>query len=1383
MKKILSLLLAVVMVIGMLPAGAIFASAAETSVEMPIIANQGTMGTKEISWTSGAVTFKNRQASSSTAIRTSDSDHFRIYASSAADIICTGGNITKIVLTATSSSYATVLKDSVGAEATVSGSTVTITLATPAASYTIAKMTAQTRINKVVVTYATVDSGECAHTNTETIEAKDPTCTEAGNTAGEKCTDCGEILSGNEVIEAKGHSNDEGVVTNPTCTTDGYTLYTCTVCGSTKKDNYVDATGHNYVDGTCSVCGTAKPAGLDGKYYIAAIRSSGNYQYMTNDLGTASTKRYQIVDSGLTDLPASIETVVDSQVFELIVSGEGYIIKTGDQYLGWTSGNSGALVAEADARVVTIENGSAEGSYNIHFAAAADDERYLALNSNSTAPYFAWYKGAGNQIQNLYLVPVSETAEVCEHTNTTVEGKVDATCTTEGYTGDTVCSDCGETVTKGTTIDALGHSYTDGVCGTCGVAEPTTSNAQWILVTDASVLTAGDQIVIVASGYDYALSTTQQTNNRTGVAITKDGNVVEIDDSVQILTLEAGTVDGTWAFNTGSGYLYAASSSANHLKTQTTNNANGSFKIEIASSGVATIKAQGTYTRNWMRFNSSNSPKLFACYSSGQADISIYKYTTVDGCVHEVAEDAWTIVSNATCETAGSKTGTCSKCGETVEKEIPALGHNYSYNAETGMMICANCGDSFMNTIAEAKAFTDANKIYYLKGIVTYVSGQTVYMQDATGGICVYFTDAENAANIAVGDELLVMDTLTSYKGLIETSYTKSTEVKVLSNGNELPVQTVTIADLLADTTNEYLGERVQIVGATIGMVNSAGDTALTVGEDTINLYKAAGLASNVTENDTVTVTAIVGCYDQYQLLVNPGTAATDVVVTTEGVPSDIELSEIATAKAGTVGAFFKIKGIVTFVDGATVYMQDETAGIALYLASGVTAPAIGDEIEAIGAYDTYNGLLQLEGATFETISSGNTVAAKEVALADLVAAANNEYLSEKVSLKNLTVTKVGSYSASYKNIDYTVTDGTNEFKLFRAPLADEANKLAVGTMINVIGVVGTYNGYQLRVANEADIQLACADHEYDSATGACVHCGTLGELVAVYEGAEQVAAYATIAEAIDACEEDQYIKLLHDVTANNVMLYADVYIDLNGFDLTGSFDNADAEAVIYGMDSTTNSYTCENNGIFNVVDHTGEVMVPVSNWKTDAAVTGSIMRYMTVAEEAGYSFHRFYVGVTKMSLKPTAEALGYKAVFAGSDKVKDALSGFGLRVWVDGYKDNAIEINLDQADFVSGKEWSLRVQGITEGFFETDVCAEAFVILNGETVTSSSVGHSLRYMLETVNNNIDSYTAAQKTALAALVEKYYSVMKDWNVDKIYAPVVDAPVEEADPVA
>ena len=146
------------------------------------------------------------------------------------------------------------------------------------------------------------------------------------------------------------------------------------------------------------------------------------------------------------------------------------------------------------------------------------------------------------------------------------------------------------------------------------------------LVKNVGDLSIDAEVVIVANGSNVALSTKQNTNNRGQVEITKNGDNVVLNDGVQILTLKAGTAENSFAFFTGSGYLYAASSSSNHLKTQTLNNTNSSWDITIDANGVATIKAQGEYTRNWLRYNSTSS--LFSCYASGQENVSIYKVNT-----------------------------------------------------------------------------------------------------------------------------------------------------------------------------------------------------------------------------------------------------------------------------------------------------------------------------------------------------------------------------------------------------------------------------------------------------------------------------------------------------------------------------------------------------------------------------------------------------------------------------------------------------------------------------------------------------------------------------------------------------------------------------------
>ena len=127
----------------------------EVTETLAIKANAGVTGTKTISWTQGAVTVRNDQASSSNAIRVSDSDHFRAYAGSELTISVSGGTLVKVVITCTSNDYATALANSLkttGATAAKDGKVVTITVAE--GSSIVFAMSAQSRFNAVEVVYA-----------------------------------------------------------------------------------------------------------------------------------------------------------------------------------------------------------------------------------------------------------------------------------------------------------------------------------------------------------------------------------------------------------------------------------------------------------------------------------------------------------------------------------------------------------------------------------------------------------------------------------------------------------------------------------------------------------------------------------------------------------------------------------------------------------------------------------------------------------------------------------------------------------------------------------------------------------------------------------------------------------------------------------------------------------------------------------------------------------------------------------------------------------------------------------------------------------------------------------------------------------------------------
>ena len=178
------------------------------------------------------------------------------------------------------------------------------------------------------------------------------------------------------------------------------------------------------------------------------------------------------------------------------------------------------------------------------------------------------------------------------------------------------------------------------------IEEGANADETWTLVKDVSSLTIGDEIVIVAKDSDIALSTNQKDNNRGQTSVTKNGDNITFQNDVQILTLEAGTKSNTFAFNTGTGYLYAASSGSNHLKTQDSNSDNGSWNITI-NDGTATIVAQGTNTRNTMQYNKASS--LFACYASAsQQAISIYKKIGGDAVEYYVCSEEIEIESSTT---------------------------------------------------------------------------------------------------------------------------------------------------------------------------------------------------------------------------------------------------------------------------------------------------------------------------------------------------------------------------------------------------------------------------------------------------------------------------------------------------------------------------------------------------------------------------------------------------------------------------------------------------------------------------------------------------------------------------------------------------------------
>lgn len=292
----------------------------------------------------------------------------------------------------------------------------------------------------------------------------------------------------------------------------------------------------------------------------------------------------------------------------------------------------------------------------------------------------------------------------------------------------------------------------------------------WLLVTDASDLVAGDQIVVAASEANVALSTNQKSNNRGQVDITKNGLSLVINDDVQVITLEAGTKTGTYAFNVGNGYLYAASSSSNHLKTETTLSDNSSWVITITEEGVASVVAQGENTRNVMQHNETSS--LFACYgSASQKPIALYKKTNSEGVVLAPAISGETNFLENTTVTITAEEGL--EVYYTLDGTDPTKASNkytapFELTATTTVKAIAYNGDkasavvckTFTKTpligCAEVNALANGEIAYMKPFDVVYVveGAGYIYIKDETGNALIYSYDWDESTYFTPGDHV-----------------------------------------------------------------------------------------------------------------------------------------------------------------------------------------------------------------------------------------------------------------------------------------------------------------------------------------------------------------------------------------------------------------------------------------------------------------------------------------------------------------------------------------------------------------------------------------------------------------------------------------------------
>ena len=300
------------------------------------------------------------------------------------------------------------------------------------------------------------------HQHTEIRNKKEATCTETGYTGDTYCKDCGTKLSSGEVISKKAHDYEVKDRQKPTCTTDGYVLSVCKACGDEKQE-VLPATGHQHTEIRNKKEATCKAEGYTGDMYCKdcgeklsdgkTIAKTTEHTWDAGKVTKAATctekgvKTYTCTVCGATkteEIAATghQHTEVRNKV-EATCTKEGY---SGDVYCTdcGTKLSSGTEIAKKAHEYEERERNEANckrNGYILFVCKVCGDEKREVLPKT-------------------------------DHQHTEIRNKVEATCTDEGYTGDTYCTDCGEKLSDGKKILATGHIH----IGYLGKKEATCEN-------------------------------------------------------------------------------------------------------------------------------------------------------------------------------------------------------------------------------------------------------------------------------------------------------------------------------------------------------------------------------------------------------------------------------------------------------------------------------------------------------------------------------------------------------------------------------------------------------------------------------------------------------------------------------------------------------------------------------------------------------------------------------------------------------------------------------------------------------------------------------------------------------------------------------------------
>ena len=520
------------------------------------------------------------------------------------------------------------------------------------------------------------------HLHTELRNAKAATCTAEGYTGDTYCKDCGAKLQTGKAIAKKVHTWDAGKITQEaTCAKTGIKTYTCTVCKTTKTEN-VPATGNhkntelrNAKEATCTA------EGYTGDTYCKDCGTK-------LQTGKAIAKKSHTWDAGkITQEATCAKTGIKTYTCT--------VCKTTKTENVPATGNHKNTELRNVKEATCTEEGYTGDTY------CKDCGSKIASGQKISKTEHTWNSGVittsptcverGVKIYTCNICQTTRTEELPatgNHQNTELRNAKEATCTAEGYTGDTYCQDCGTKLQTGKAIAKKSHTWDAGT-----VTKTATCTESGVKTYTCTLCKATKTEEVPATGNH---ENTELRDVREATCA-EDGYTGDLYCKDCGTKLQTGKVIAKKAHTWDAGVITTpATCTEKGVKTYTCTSCGGTKTNELPSTGHKQKEVRNKKAATCMQSGYTGDTYCKDCgkkLSSGK---------TIAKLAHQW--DAGVITQEATCTEAGIRTYMCTVCESTKIEEIPANGHGETVTkfakeatckmeGYTGDLYCMDCGE------------------------------------------------------------------------------------------------------------------------------------------------------------------------------------------------------------------------------------------------------------------------------------------------------------------------------------------------------------------------------------------------------------------------------------------------------------------------------------------------------------------------------------------------------------------------------------------------------------------------------------------------------------------------------------------------------------------